>query len=392
MGRDKIRTYPYKASTNGAVERDHRILNVMLGRVVCESQRDWDVLVLVVMAACRASRHQSTGYSQNFHLYGREVRSPIDLVIEGPNEKEHLQPDDLVEEIRTAQEQAYSLARELRRLCCDCDEDVILCATTNESYTRTRPAAALAASLEPDSTMPVVRSLSVAVAAAGGPRTQKTARKIRPRPAAIQAKPEVRRTAPTGYRPPPSSAVRGGDLTPLLVGFGGTIAADLVGRIGRTVANYVGPGRFTDLDAVLGERQSPVEPNFHRALTLGVLAGAQEASRFGLFVMAAASSQYPDGSGQDEGRALAARPCESSRVGLDTVFTSKGKPTQPISDTWSGAEMIGSVGLVGADEATRADEFDIIDRYATLELVPPNEAEAGGHAGSLVKSGLEPVG
>ena len=33
-GTDKIRTYPYKASTNGAIERLHRTLNAMLGRVI----------------------------------------------------------------------------------------------------------------------------------------------------------------------------------------------------------------------------------------------------------------------------------------------------------------------------------------------------------------------
>ena len=42
LGIDKIRTTPYKASTNGAVERFHRTLNATLGRVVSESQRDWD--------------------------------------------------------------------------------------------------------------------------------------------------------------------------------------------------------------------------------------------------------------------------------------------------------------------------------------------------------------
>ena len=38
MGFDKIRTSPYKASTNGAVERLHRTLNAMLRRVASESE------------------------------------------------------------------------------------------------------------------------------------------------------------------------------------------------------------------------------------------------------------------------------------------------------------------------------------------------------------------
>ena len=79
-GIDKIRTTPYKASTNGAVERFHRTLNAMLGRVVSENQLDWDVKLPGIMAAYRASRHDATGYRPNFLMFGRELRAPIDIV------------------------------------------------------------------------------------------------------------------------------------------------------------------------------------------------------------------------------------------------------------------------------------------------------------------------
>jgi len=48
---DKIRTTPYKASTNGCVEKLHKTMNSMLGKVVSESQRDWDERLPLVMAA-----------------------------------------------------------------------------------------------------------------------------------------------------------------------------------------------------------------------------------------------------------------------------------------------------------------------------------------------------
>ena len=38
----KIRTSPYRPSTNGMVERFHRTLNQMLGKVVIENQHDWE--------------------------------------------------------------------------------------------------------------------------------------------------------------------------------------------------------------------------------------------------------------------------------------------------------------------------------------------------------------
>jgi transposase InsO family protein len=42
---DKQRTTAYKASTNAAIERFHRTLNSMIGRMIDENQRDWDSLL-----------------------------------------------------------------------------------------------------------------------------------------------------------------------------------------------------------------------------------------------------------------------------------------------------------------------------------------------------------
>jgi len=36
------------------------------------------------MAAYRAAKHESTGYSPNFLIFEREARAPIDLVLEFP--------------------------------------------------------------------------------------------------------------------------------------------------------------------------------------------------------------------------------------------------------------------------------------------------------------------
>lgn len=46
-----------------------------------------DVKVLMVIAAYRASRHEATGYTPNFLMYGREVRDPIDLAMGAPMRK-----------------------------------------------------------------------------------------------------------------------------------------------------------------------------------------------------------------------------------------------------------------------------------------------------------------
>ena len=77
---DKLRTTSYKASTNAAVERFHLTLSGMIGRMVDENQRDWDSLLTYVMAAYRSSRHESSHYTPNYFMLGREVRAPVDLV------------------------------------------------------------------------------------------------------------------------------------------------------------------------------------------------------------------------------------------------------------------------------------------------------------------------
>lgn len=79
---DKIRTTPYKPSTNGCVERLHKTMNSMLGKVVSESQRDWDDRLPLVMAAYRASPHSSTGFTPNRIFLGRENRMPLDLAMD----------------------------------------------------------------------------------------------------------------------------------------------------------------------------------------------------------------------------------------------------------------------------------------------------------------------
>jgi len=85
FGIEKLRITPYKPSTN-QVERFHRTMNSVLAKTVAENQRDWDVRLPYVMAAFRATRHDTTGYSPNFLVLGRETTAPPDLVYGLPNE------------------------------------------------------------------------------------------------------------------------------------------------------------------------------------------------------------------------------------------------------------------------------------------------------------------
>jgi len=77
----KIRTSPYFPQGNGMIERWHRCLNSMLGKMVAANQRDWSDHIPTVLAAYRATVHDSTKLTPNRVFLRREVRLPIDLVL-----------------------------------------------------------------------------------------------------------------------------------------------------------------------------------------------------------------------------------------------------------------------------------------------------------------------
>jgi len=89
----------------------------MPGKVVEESQRDWDQRLPQVMAAYRASPHSSTGYSPNRLFLGRETRMPLDLVMGMPTEDDG-EPRSTyvyVQKMKENAETSYAIARkELR--------------------------------------------------------------------------------------------------------------------------------------------------------------------------------------------------------------------------------------------------------------------------------------
>ena len=110
---DKLRTTVFRPSCNGVAERFHRTLNSMLAKTVNESQRDWDERLPIVLAAYRATPHESTGLSPNKLFLGHEVRMPIDLVMRLPAEETVLResPDDYVARLQRDSAEAFHLAR-----------------------------------------------------------------------------------------------------------------------------------------------------------------------------------------------------------------------------------------------------------------------------------------
>ena len=77
FGITKLKTSPDKPSIN-QVERFHKTMNAILAKTMSEGQRDWDDQLLFVLAAYRATMHNST--SPIRLVLGREVLAPIDVM------------------------------------------------------------------------------------------------------------------------------------------------------------------------------------------------------------------------------------------------------------------------------------------------------------------------
>jgi len=93
------------------VERFHRTLNSILAKSVSKHQKHWDVCLLFAMAAYRASRHESTGYSPNFLVFGPEARAPPDIVYGSPEDEPEEYYDTFVERVRERTTTAFAEVR-----------------------------------------------------------------------------------------------------------------------------------------------------------------------------------------------------------------------------------------------------------------------------------------
>ena len=109
---DKQHTSFYHPETNSVAERFHGTLNAMMGRVISNGQKNWDLQLPFVMAAYRATVHSSTNFTPNYLMLSREVRAPVDLVFGTSNDQPADSYDSYSVDVENRMKQAYSLVRE----------------------------------------------------------------------------------------------------------------------------------------------------------------------------------------------------------------------------------------------------------------------------------------
>nr|XP_034304729.1 uncharacterized protein LOC117682052 [Crassostrea gigas] len=108
----KTRTRPYHPQCDGLVERFNKTLITMLRSLVDEHQSDWDELLPYVLIAYRSVEQESTGFSPNYLMLGREVRTPLDIAFEMASQIKDIPLQQWVWDLKEKMEMAHTFVRE----------------------------------------------------------------------------------------------------------------------------------------------------------------------------------------------------------------------------------------------------------------------------------------
>ena len=109
-GVQNLRTTPYHPQGNGIVERMNRTLLGMLRTLPENHKSKWASHVNHLIHAYNCTRHDTTGYSPYYLLFGRHPRLPLDLLLNLKQPSSTTSYPKYVAEWKNAMEEAYRIA------------------------------------------------------------------------------------------------------------------------------------------------------------------------------------------------------------------------------------------------------------------------------------------
>jgi transposase InsO family protein len=110
-GMQKSRTTPYHPMGNGVTERMNRTLLNMLGTLDPSKKHDWKSEVSPLVHAYNCTRHDTTGYSPYFLMFGRQPRLALDVVLGlASTDIHHKDYNKYIGKLKQNLEKSYELA------------------------------------------------------------------------------------------------------------------------------------------------------------------------------------------------------------------------------------------------------------------------------------------
>lgn len=109
-GITKSRTTPYHPMGNGITERFNRTLISMLGTLAPEQKSNWKAYIGPLIHAYNATKHETTGFSPFYLMFGREPNLPVDLIFGLNNGERTKSMSSYVQNLKERLNYAYTIA------------------------------------------------------------------------------------------------------------------------------------------------------------------------------------------------------------------------------------------------------------------------------------------